>query len=431
MPLTWKPLMDYPLAALLEPPAMLSTMYEVTTAGKSGLSEPAWPTTPGTTVVDGTITWTARAAMTITWTASPLYKTGAAQPTWPTTIGATVVDNGITWTTSTPAITDPKCPQSKVALPIASKIYSPYRDVVRYCVTDNPRDWSTPNDAGFLPTGQHSPTSPEATALAEYRSRLVVWTPSHLQVWTVDPNPAENELYDSIPGFGTMYPDAVVSVIDDLYFMTKLGIRSLSITLTSNTLQSGDVGSGIDPLIQARLAGPIAPIATYYPGNGQAWFIFDNMAYVYSRSRQGKVGAWSWFEWPWTVTDVLQLNGELYLRANDNFYRLDESRVDDDGVEFEGVVWTPHLDLGSPGVAKMLYGFDLVAYGNAEISVGYNQRDTSLYTGVYAIGPDTVPGGVQPMGVVAPSMAFKIRFPPGQAWQLNALNVYVEDLGLV
>ena len=34
--------------------------YEVTVAGTSGTSEPTWPTTPGDTVVDGTVTWTCR-----------------------------------------------------------------------------------------------------------------------------------------------------------------------------------------------------------------------------------------------------------------------------------------------------------------------------------------------------------------------------------
>jgi len=41
--------------------------FEVTTAGTTGASEPIWPTTVGGTVVDGTVTFTARAAGSQTW----------------------------------------------------------------------------------------------------------------------------------------------------------------------------------------------------------------------------------------------------------------------------------------------------------------------------------------------------------------------------
>lgn len=40
--------------------ASTGLVYEATTGGTSGTTEPAWPTTAGSTVVDGTVTWTAR-----------------------------------------------------------------------------------------------------------------------------------------------------------------------------------------------------------------------------------------------------------------------------------------------------------------------------------------------------------------------------------
>ena len=155
--MAWTPATTYTLGKFTEPQSVLAFMYEATTAGTSGSVEPTWPQTANATVTDGTVVWTARTATTITWTASPLYTAGATEPVWPTLAGLTVTDGTITWTTRTAQIIDEKCPHSKIAIPMASKVYSPYRDVVRYSVTNYPRDWTTPDDAGFLPTGLNAP----------------------------------------------------------------------------------------------------------------------------------------------------------------------------------------------------------------------------------------------------------------------------------
>lgn len=427
---TWLASTAYALGDILEPPAILDFVYECTTAGTTSLYEPSWPTVAGNTVTDGTAVFTARTATTITWTCRPLYESGATEPAWPTTLGATVADNGITWTARTAMIDDAKCPHSKVAFAIASKIYSPYRDVVRYCTTNYPRDWTTANDAGFIPSGQHAPTSPEATALGEYRGRLAVFTPSNLQIWTVDPDPAEITLFDSIPGIGTVYADALASVSGDLFFLTKLGVRSMTIAAGAENLQTGDVGTPIDSLIQAKLAGPDTPIGMYYPGNGQFWLAFGNEVFVYSQSRRGKVGAWSRYVFPWAIESWTQMNGELYLRSGDSLYKIDEFATSDDGVEFEGVVWWPYLDMGSPGTTKLLEAIDVVAYGTSAVSVGYDQANTAAYTAAYDIAADTVPGGRIPMSVSAPSLAVKIVFAPGQSWELLAAQLYLQDQGV-
>jgi hypothetical protein len=424
--IVWRAGASYTAGFVVEPDVLLFA-YEATTAGVSGTTEPVWPTTAGATVTDGTVVWTARAANTITWTAAKLYTSGASEPTWPTTMGATVVGNGVTWTTRSAVISDPKCPHSKIAIKMASKIFSPYRDVMRYSTTNYPRDWSTPDDAGFLPTGLQSSESPEVSACGEYRGRLVVFTPSDLQVWTVDPDPAEMALFDNIPGLGTVFDKAIVAVAGDLYFLTPGGYRSVAVAAGATNLAAGDIGTAIDPVVQVLVAGGKVPIACYYPTSGQMWAIFDNEVWVYSRTQQGKLGTWSQYVFPFTIDSTVQLNNELYLRAEDMFYRLDESVVSDNGVEFEGLIWTPYLEMGSPGTTKMLDSFDIVGYGTCEVSIGYDQNNTTAYTTPFAVEADTVMGGRIPLPLAAPSMAVKIRYLPGQAWQLNSFNLYVND----
>jgi hypothetical protein len=425
--LTWQAGIAISLGEFMEPASILAFGYECTTAGTTGTEEPNWPLVAAGTVVDGTVTWTARTSMTITWTAVPLYKTGAVEPVWPTTIGDTVVDGSVTWTVETPAITDAKCPHSRLAIALASKIFSPYRDVTRYCATDNPRDWSSQDDAGFIPTGLHSPQSPEITAMGEFRGRMALWTASNLLIWNVDPDPALITLFDTIPGIGSVYPDAVISFAGDLGFMTKLGVRSVTVAAGAETLQAGDIGTPIDELVQAKLAGPDEPKGFYYPGSGQGWWAFGSEVYVYSRSKLGKPGSWSRYVFPYSMVESTQLGGELYLRAGDDLYRIDEAAQDDDGTEFEGIIEWPYLDMGSPGTTKMVDSIDVVGYGVCTVSLGYDQTNAAAVTTPVTIDPDTVPGGRIPIPVAGASLSMKLVYAGGQSWQLNAANFWITD----
>jgi hypothetical protein len=427
---TWTPSTTYASGRILEPASRLMTMYQATTGGTSGVSEPNWPTVVGATVVDGSIVWTTVAAQTITWTTHGLYETALTEPAWPQYPGGTVNDGSVLWTARTAAITDPKCPQSKLAIAMSQKIFSPYNDVLRYSATNLPRDWSTQNDAGFLPVGLHAPESPTTTALGEYRARLAVWTSSHLQIWTTDPDPAEMSIFDSIAGVGTEYGRAVASVGNDLFFLTRKGVKSLSIAAGATNLATSDVGTPIDSLIQVEIEGPYEPDGLYYPSSGQFWQVFGPKAYVYSNSKIGKVGGWSYYEYPFPIDAHTHLNGELYFRSGDKLYRAEETAVDDGGTPFEGVVWWNYLDMGSPGVHKMMHGFDVIGYGAAEVSFGYDQANLAAYTTPFTVSPDTVPGGMVPMPLCAPSFALRLRYPPGQSWSLLSAQIYVDDTGI-
>lgn len=60
-PDAWVLTTAYGLGEAARPSTRNGYVYECTTAGTSAGTEPTWPTTPGNTVVDGTVTWTCRA----------------------------------------------------------------------------------------------------------------------------------------------------------------------------------------------------------------------------------------------------------------------------------------------------------------------------------------------------------------------------------
>ena len=243
--------------------------------GTSGETEPVWPTTVGETVVDNDLTWQAVTADTVTWEASSVLTSGAVEPTWPTEGGSFIADNTIAWETTPLRIEDEHCPHTKVVAIAVSKVFAGDNDVVRFCATLNARDWTSQDDAGFLPTGLQQKSQVGVDAMGVYRGNLAVWSASTFQIWQVDPDPAAMALLDAMEGIGSRHQQAVQPVSDDLFFLAALGVRTVSIAEGTNNLASGDVGVPIDTLVQAEANQvDVEPIASYYPGAGQYWLAF-------------------------------------------------------------------------------------------------------------------------------------------------------------
>lgn len=266
----------------IAPSALANLIYEATQTGSgvSGTSEPVWPTVVGNTVADGTITWTCVAATTILWQAYPIMESGATEPTWPDAVGASVLDNTIIWTAASFRITDPNCPNTAPVAIGAGKVFAGAGDVVRYCATYNARDWTTRQDAGFLPTGLRQYGANVVSVLNLYRGNLVVMNSQVFQMWQIDPDPTLMAIIDEMPAIGSIYQLAAAPVANDLLYLPALGVRSVGIAGASTNLKAGDVGMPIDPLVQAAIrdiatALGVEPIGQYYPGAGQYWLCFS------------------------------------------------------------------------------------------------------------------------------------------------------------
>ena len=248
--------------------------------GTSASSEPAWPTVLGVQVNDGSVVWEAIGDTRIEWTARPILESGATEPTWPTIPGEFVSDGNIAWECVVRNVTDERCPNTKVVLIAASKIFAVDEDIVAFSATVNPLDWSTEGDAGYLPTGLQQYGANPMAALGLYRGNLVAWNSQGMQIWQVDEDPARMQLLDALP-IGSTYPKAVSPVQNDLFFLTQLGVRSLGIAGGSVNLQAGDVGMPIDPLIRESLADAEAVsetgLSAYYPAQGQYFLAFTTV----------------------------------------------------------------------------------------------------------------------------------------------------------
>jgi hypothetical protein len=323
-------------------------------------------------------------------------------------------------------ITDANCPQTKAVLKLLQKIYAVDGDTVRYSATDAPTDWTTVDDAGFLPTGLRAPGSADALALGEFNGQLVVIMSDAAQIWAVDPDPAKSALSKTIPNVGTRYPRSVHKVAEDLYFLAPVGFRSIAIQQLTENFIDLDVGVPIDPLVRALLVPNINPVSTFYIGGGQYWCAIRQTVFVYTFSRTNKISAWSRYVYPFEVDAYAQLGDKMYVRSGDIVYLVDEQNRTDDSALYETTLELPYLDSKKPGITKRYGGVDVVCLGDCFVAHKFDARDESLITNEIPISGDTRPGPMTPVEVVTTELATRIRNFDDKDFRLDAITYYYE-----
>lgn len=332
-------------------------------------------------------------------------------------------------------IDDENCPHSRACLKTQSKIYAVGKDgdVVRYCATGKPRDWSAEKDAGFLPTGMNARGDRTATALGLQQGRLAVLTRDSCQLWTVDPDPNNTGLYDTVENVGSTFPKTVANVAGDLYFLSDYGVRSVTTQAYTDNLLDEDVGSPIDTLVRQAITQALAdgtiPRSFYFYGTGQYILCFGNHLFVYSISRTSKIAAWSQYYIGFPVDAVAELGRNLYFRSGDDVYLFDEEANTDGGQQYEVLIELPYMDFKKPGALKMVQGFDAVLQGKAFISLGYNANEPDAFTPEVLVSGNTRSGGIIPIPCCGTEICIRIRNFDDQPFKLNALSLYYQVLG--
>ena len=279
----------------LEQAATISNfLYEAVQSApaSSGTAQPTWPTVNGTTVLDGGVTWEAIGTSIITWEAIPLMQSGASQPVFSTIVGNTVHDpstftnaNGyltsacsMSWQCISRVISDINDPHTIPTTLGASHVFKGNKDIVSYSAAVNPTDFTSTDNAGYLPTGLNNYGDNPVAVLTLYRSNLVVLNAGGYQMWQIDPDPANMALLDAQP-VGSIWPRAAQSVANDLLFLTEVGVRNLATLGATANMAIGNTGQPIDPLIAAQLSGvPIYPIpgVNYDPFFSQVGLLLTN-----------------------------------------------------------------------------------------------------------------------------------------------------------
>lgn len=413
-------------------------------AGFSGTAEPIWPSVNGQQVIDNEVIWEAIDGTRVVWEATPIIVSDYYEPDWPLEVGANVADNTAVWTAISRRVSDTNCPHSPVVAIGSSKVFVGDDDIIGFSATVNPLDWTTVEDAGYLPFGLQTFGAMPVTALGLYRGNLAAFNSQGYQIWQIGEDPADHALLDAGP-IGCSWPRTPLAVMNDLVFLSAVGVRNIGVAGASTNLQVGNFGQAIDSLVIEKLRddNPYSasddPFSLYVPAFGQYWLIFGDEAFVLTINGNKQM-SWSRYVFSEAITDWTLDGDNLLLRTvNGRVWRVseqalfDDTRINDyeggENVPFSGIVQWPHLDLGSIGVEKQFVGFDLVATApeGVDVSIGYDQRDLNRRTEDYTMDADTLPGKLVPIVVTAPSFDMRLTFAPGQAWEWNATCIYIND----
>jgi hypothetical protein len=332
--------------------------------------------------------------------------------------------------TNPPRIVDPNCPQTKAVTIAAQRIWASgvLGNTVSFCAAGLPRNWTGTDDAGFLSTGIQQEASQICTALGNYWDKLVVFFADGAQLWTVDPDPANNTLTHRIGGVGCPFPRGPAQFSTDIFFPSAIGVRSITTAANSDNMQDVDVGSPVDSILAPTLV-PNA-LGAFVPGLGQYWLAVGNgIVWVFSFSKTSKVSAWSEYIFPFVIDDFASLTNSLYMRSGDDVYLIDPTQFTDEGVSVPVSIEMPFLDFKLGGHDKQIYAVDAVVQGTCTLAMRFDPRDPSKITDTITLSSDTRPGVMIPVELTASEIAPVISHSANEFFRLDWLKFYFNDLG--
>lgn len=297
-----------------------------------------------------------------------------------------------------------------------TKMYAGVKALLGFSAVDDPTLWTTGTGIGLINISSQNQGSQQLTGLGVYQEFMALFSRDTIQVWSMDPDPDNNTIKQTLPNTGTRSARALLPFGNsDLIYLDGLrGIRSLKARDVGGSAYVDDIGTKIDTHVAEFLAtltdtdiegasGVVDPV------NGRAWIAIANRIYVFSYFPGSKVSAWTYFEPGFTISRMGVANNRIYVRSGDTIYRF--GGVDgvtdtaENGVETR--VRMPFIDAGRIAGGKKIMGVDLIVQGEWDCYLLLNPKNseesieamTAEMTDVLRVeGPTTLIGRIPLFG---------------------------------
>lgn len=321
-----------------------------------------------------------------------------------------------------------------------TKIFSVAGSVLYFSAVGDPADW-TGTGSGAIDLSLEDSDMTDCVALEVYYDWLAIFSKTACQLWTIDPDPLRTQYKQTLRQAGTVAPSSVMSYASgDVLYVAPDGIRSLRARNSSLAASVSDVGSPLDPAMQAlfRALGETFmsnAISVLQPVTGRFWVILPDRIYVLSAFPGPKITAWSEYVPvdvdgnPFTIAAACTHRQHVVVRdSNNNIYSY--GGASDTGVTYDNCqaeVIFPFLGGGEKlATEKTYHGIDAAAQGEWDVFVALNPENEAAEDYVGKIIGPTFRQGRHPMEGRSTHISLRLRSTQAAPLTLSNLVVHYD-----
>jgi len=311
--------------------------------------------------------------------------------------------------------------------------------VLFFSAVGDPSDW-TGTGSGAIDLSLEDSDMTDCVSLEVYYDWLAIFSKTACQLWAIDPDPLKTQYKQTLRQAGTVAPLSVLSYASgDVLYISPDGIRSLRARNSSLAASVSDVGSPLDPVMQAlfRANGETfmsGAISILQPVTGRFWIILPDRIYILSAFPGPKITAWSEYELvdasgnPFRVTAAVQHRNHVVVRdENNNVYAY--GGASDTGTTYDNClaeVVFPFLGGERLATEKTYHGIDAAAQGTWDVYVAYNPENEAAEDYVGKIVGPTFKQGRQAMEGRATHLSLRLRSTDASPLTLSNLVVHYD-----
>ena len=308
------------------------------------------------------------------------------------------------------------------------KLYATDGVNLRFSGVASPTGWKDATGAGVIDVSAEDTATTDLVGLERYYSSLAVFARTFVQIWGMDPDPAQSTLLQTLSNIGLVAPNAAAGYGNgDVLFLSDTGLRSIRARDSSNAAVLNDIGSPLDAWVQAKRAS-LTPAeagrirALVDPLTGHFWLIWGHEAAVLALYPGTKIAAWSLFDFGETIDDAVVANSRIALRRGDELLVYGPVPADDNpfdpntpvgsSAEFHDAtpveIETPFLDAKRPAAVKHWTGVDMTCSGTWAVFVNPDPNVPDGWVRIGTVTRDTWGEGRLPIDMTATHLAVRL-----------------------